>query len=304
MNIKSLKEKVDHPISFPESSSHFSLLDEASGGGDIWDWIRRLFGADAPNGPPSGQPRIPDARPPRRRPDGPDGGPPDVDFIMPGRREEFPWEDPQLFVQQAPDGWRGGRFQDPRTGQDWRYHPNQSGQAYGDPNGGHYWVPIDGRPGEWHWEYFPDSRDVPASAFPQPTTPGGTPGGQWPGHGPNGFPLDSDGMPMTVNPDTGRPFTENPFGKPPYGQNPPWEGAPPPPTMRPPDSPYGPQNPQGSRETDGPTDAGRPAGLPPFNGGGNEGPRSAPPTRGTAYSPPAAPSRTLQGLRSMAGASK
>jgi hypothetical protein len=289
MNIKSLKEQTNRPISFPQSD----FLTEA------WPpWLRRLFGADDLPEPP-----LP-ARGTTRRfnaqggmLDAPWHYTPTGNYAGEGWGVYFGRRDRMWSQGSAP--WASGAGPSWRPGPGWK-SPHGAGGQYHPNDAGWFWVPAsDG--GQWGWRRFDNPADVPKSAFPQGTAPHGERGHQAPMHGPNGYPLSPNEpygeMPTDLN---GNPWTHDPFTGEAYGYPPPWDVNPPAPMTK---NPWiNPELP--SQEVDGPTDAGRPAGLPPFNGGGNEGPRSAPPISGTAYSPPAAPpvSRTLQGLRAMAGA--
>lgn len=289
MNLKDLQDKIDEPIIVPPA--HYELLDEAS----IWDWFRRLFGS------PANTPRRPRDAGGRTIRYGPDGSALPIPQDIFTRRRNLPWEQPGApWGSSSGPAWRAPRgYRNPHTGGPGQYHPNDAGW---------FWTPNPDVEGGWRWERFDDPSKVPAQSFPQPTTPTGTPGHQLPGHGPNGLPIGPNGGEMPVNPDTGRPWTENPFTGEDYPVPPPWEVPAPPPTMRPDDSPYGSTEVPGSVDGELLLKPGHrpPDGPGPF--GGNEGPLdgSAPPQSGPgriAYGGGMRrPTRTLQGLRTMAGA--
>lgn len=175
-------------------------LDEAG-----WGWWRRLFRSDpddAPSG--SGGIRTLDGYAPGMLPYG--GNP-----YQP-RRDPWGgvWPKRGDSPHHPPRGINPPRF--PGHG----YHPNHLNWYWDSSTGG--WVRVN-----------PPDPMPPGVRFPQPTTPGGTPGYSYPHHGPNGYPLSPDPPhdEMPVNPDTGEPWVNDPYTNNPYGDPPPWDADPP-----------------------------------------------------------------------------
>ena len=295
MNLKDLQSKVDEtPIIF--MPAHYQSLDEAR---SIWDQILRLLRRMGNQDVPAG--RLPDSGGTTIRRDAQGGMLPvprrykqeDGWGVHFGRKDQA-WD----YVGAPP----GSRSNPPRHGPNVHNVPPFGDDYFHVNDHGWFWVETD-TPGLYGWRFFDieNGKFPPQSVFPQPPTPRGHPGHRAPGHGPNGYPLGSDGVEMPLNPDTGRPWGPNdinPVTGEPYGNDMPWVGA---------ELSLGTQ---GSSRGDGGL---KPGHKPDNPFGGNEGPRSGPPQSGPgrlAYGGrpggsmmrggvAARPTRTLQGLRTM-----